>query len=307
MARRCKLRKGNSININLENETENNVNQNFQETQELYQNQASNFQGNTSQKTMRYHYEGHFIFSPNRIYENGRFMEKPNFDVDFISFFDILDDLKKDCGFDVIKGDKFYYLKADKSLSDLDALIEVKDDTDVKNMMDSYKKFPSKPIDIYTLFRDYNILPNGLGDELPAVTVDHTSNQLQNPNATAATGSNIIKRKTRGPTRCLKITQLENGQKLPVEFDEDDQAIGDNATAFVWFLGQIIRSVSCCPLQVKQWNKITDDKLDLMWSTILVRKFILNYIHYKMIIIFLVLLSIIIFISYFFAKRKVHF
>ncbi|KAG8643453.1 hypothetical protein MANES_11G040457v8 [Manihot esculenta] len=95
MARRCKLRKGNSININLENETENNVNQNFQETQELYQNQASNFQGNTSQKTMRYHYEGHFIFSPNRIYENGRFMEKPNFDVDFISFFDILDDLKK--------------------------------------------------------------------------------------------------------------------------------------------------------------------------------------------------------------------
>ncbi|KAG8643455.1 hypothetical protein MANES_11G040473v8 [Manihot esculenta] len=136
-------------------------------------------------------------------------------------------------------------------------------------MMDSYKKLPSKPIDIYTLFRDYDILPNGLGDELPAVTVDHTSNQLQNPNATAATGSNIIKRKTRGPTRCLKITQLENGQKLPVEFDEDDQAIGDNATAFVWFLGQIIRSVSCCPLQVKQWNKITDDKLDLMWSTIL--------------------------------------
>lgn len=45
MARRCKLRKGNSININLENETENNVNQNFQETQELHQNQASNFQG----------------------------------------------------------------------------------------------------------------------------------------------------------------------------------------------------------------------------------------------------------------------
>ena len=115
---------------------------------------------------------------------------------------------------------------------------------------------------------------------------------------------NTIKRKTRGPTRCLKITQLENGQKLPVEFDEDDQAIGDNATAFVWFLGQTIRSVSCCPLQVKQWNKITNDKLDHMWSTILVRKFILNYIHYKMIIIFLVLLSIIIFVSYFFAKRK---
>ncbi|KAG8637929.1 hypothetical protein MANES_15G180436v8 [Manihot esculenta] len=133
MAQRCKLRKGNSININLENETENNVNQNFQETQELHQNQASNFQG-----------------------------------------------------------------------------------------------------------------------------------------------SNTIKRKTRGPTRCLKITQLENGQKLPVEFDEDDQAIGDNATAFVWFLGQIIRSVSCCPLQVKQWNKITDDKLDYMWSTIL-EKFTFEY------------------------------
>ncbi|KAG8653029.1 hypothetical protein MANES_06G160267v8 [Manihot esculenta] len=138
----------------------------------------------------------------------------------------------------------------------------------------------------------------------PQLQLDHTSNQLQNPNATATTGFNTIKRKIRGPTRCLKITQLENEQKLPVKFDEDDQAIGDNTTAFVWFLGQTIRNVSCCPLQVKQWNKITDDKLDHMWSTILVRKFILNYIHYKMIIIFLVLLSIIIFVSYFYAKRK---
>ncbi|XP_043813697.1 uncharacterized protein LOC110616499 [Manihot esculenta] len=61
----------------------------------------------------------------------------------------------------------------------------------------------------------------------PQLQLDHTSNQLQNPNATAATG-------------------------------------------------QTIRNVSCCPLQVKQWNKITDDKLDHMWSTIL-EKFTFEY------------------------------
>ena len=79
-----------------------------------------------------------------------------------------------------------------------------------------------------------------------------------------------MKKKTRGPTRCLKIIGLETGEKLHVEFDEDFQPIGENSTNFIWFLGQTIRNRTCCPLQVKEWKNIEDRFLDHMWDVILV-------------------------------------
>jgi len=81
-----------------------------------------------------------------------------------------------------------------------------------------------------------------------------------------------VKRKVRGPTRCTKIINLQEGEKLNVEFDKDFQAIGKNATQFIWFLGQTVRSRSCCPLKVNGWKEIEQDKIDHMWDIILVRK-----------------------------------
>ena len=102
-----------------------------------------------SKKAIRYHYGGYFIFSPCRTYVNGCMRER-EYDIDFISYFDILDDLRG-CGFDVLKGDRFYYLKGDCALTDNNGLIEIIDDGDVKNMLDSYQKDDWKPIDIFTL------------------------------------------------------------------------------------------------------------------------------------------------------------
>lgn len=56
-----------------------------------------------------------------------------------------------------------------------------------------------------------------------------------------------MRRKARGPTTCVKIIKLQEGQKLAVEFDDDHQAIGENATDFTWCLGQTVRSRICCP------------------------------------------------------------
>lgn len=39
-----------------------------------------------------------------------------------------------------------------------------------------------------------------------------------------------MKRKTKGPIRCVKIINLHEGQKLPLEFDENHQAIDENAS-----------------------------------------------------------------------------
>lgn len=44
--------------------------------------------------------------------------------------------------------------------------------------------------------------------------------------------------------------QLTRGTRSPMEFVEDHQAIGENTTKFIWFLGQTVRSQTCCPLKV---------------------------------------------------------
>ena len=108
-------------------------------------------------KTIRYHYGGHFIFSPKRIYVNEKIKEKCDIDIDFITYFDLLDHLKKYCDFKVLEGDKFYYLKPTSAVSDSDGLIEVIDDGGVRNMLASYKRYTWKPIDIYTLSREHDM------------------------------------------------------------------------------------------------------------------------------------------------------
>ncbi|XVF60981.1 hypothetical protein PTKIN_Ptkin08bG0091200 [Pterospermum kingtungense] len=80
-----------------------------------------------------------------------------------------------------------------------------------------------------------------------------------------ATDSEKIRRKTRGPTHCLKIIRLQQGEKLAMEFDEDNNPIGDHATEFTSFLGQTVRNKTCCPLQVKSWKDIEEDAKDHMW------------------------------------------
>ncbi|XP_075096341.1 uncharacterized protein LOC142174446 [Nicotiana tabacum] len=82
-------------------------------------------------------------------------------------------------------------------------------------------------------------------------------------------GSNAVKRKTRGPTWCVEIINLQEGQKLSVEFDEDHQAIGENASKLIWFLGQTVRSRTCCPLKVNSWKEIEQDKINHMWDIVL--------------------------------------
>ncbi|WCJ24589.1 hypothetical protein M5689_006538 [Euphorbia peplus] len=56
---------------------------------------------------------------------------------------------------------------------------------------------------------------------------------------------------------------------LPIEFDEDNQAVGENSTDFIWYLGQTVRSRACCPLQVKEWKEIENTIIEHMWNIVL--------------------------------------
>ncbi|CAL1371187.1 unnamed protein product [Linum trigynum] len=225
---------------------------------------------NAQELTIKYHYGGHFTFSPRRQYTGGSEMVKDGHEVDFLCYFTILDDLKA-CGFNILDGDKFYYLKPRTPISDLNGLVRVNDDDDVSSMLSSYKKHMLSTFEIYTLSRKHDILPNeSMGEEIPLDSDPHDPIQpstVQEPELNPS-GSHLKKKKTRGPTRCMKIIELEEGRKLPVDFDEDHQAIGENATSFVWFLGVTVRNRSCCPLQVKRWKDISNDAIEHMWAIV---------------------------------------
>ncbi|KAH0657061.1 hypothetical protein KY285_031943 [Solanum tuberosum] len=86
------------------------------------------------------------------------------------------DDLKKHCKFDIFEGDKFFYLRGDRVINDYDGLVECGDDSDVRNMMVSYKMHKKKLIKIYTLSKNYNIvMSTSLGEHDPR---DNTSEEV---------------------------------------------------------------------------------------------------------------------------------
>ncbi|KAF3615522.1 hypothetical protein FXO38_24143 [Capsicum annuum] len=112
-----------------------------------------------SEVVIIYHYGGYFKFRPSKEYVNGHLMNT-TMAIDFMSYFDLLDDLKKHCKFTVLDGDKFFYLRGDKIMNDYDGLVECCDDSDVKDMLSSYKMHKKKPIVIYTLSKNYDIFEN---------------------------------------------------------------------------------------------------------------------------------------------------
>ncbi|XP_070057961.1 uncharacterized protein [Nicotiana tomentosiformis] len=182
-----------------------------------------------------------------------------------------MDEMKKLCNFNILEGDKFVCLRGDKVISDYDGLVECRDDSDIKNMLLSYERHKDKSIDIYTLRKNDIFMSSFLGENSSR---ENSSEQVsetivEEHESANSIGTNVVKRKTRGPTRCVKIINLQEGQKLVVQFDEDHQAVGENATDFTWFLGQTVRSRTCCPLKVNGWKEIEQDKIDHMWDIIL--------------------------------------
>ncbi|KAH0638823.1 hypothetical protein KY285_035409 [Solanum tuberosum] len=119
--------------------------------------------------------------------------------------------------------------------------VQCGDDSEVRNMMVSYKMHKKKLIEIYTLSKNYNIvMSTSLGEHDPRDNTSEEVNEviMEEHELANSAGSNTVKRKVRGPIRFTKIINLQEGEKLDVEFDKDFQAIGKNATQFIWFLGQ---------------------------------------------------------------------
>jgi len=135
-----------------------------------------------------YNYDGYFIFSPSRKHVSGQLI-KTSMDIDFVSYFDLLDDLKKQCKFDILEGDKFFYLRGDRTINDYDGLVECRDDSDVKNMIVSYKMHKGKSFEIYTLPKDCDIIiSTSLEESIPSNDVSEEVIVMEEHQSSNATG-----------------------------------------------------------------------------------------------------------------------
>ncbi|KAJ8435989.1 hypothetical protein Cgig2_013798 [Carnegiea gigantea] len=71
-----------------------------------------------------------------------------------------------------------------------------------------------------------------------------------------------IKRK-RGDVCCRKLIDLQPGEKLQVDFDQDCHPVGANSSIFTFYLGQTVRNRTCCPLAVPEWKYIESGRCKL--------------------------------------------
>ena len=113
-------------------------------------------------RTIRFHYGGYFVFSPTRMYINGRVSEKYyDFDLEFefLTYFSLLDYIKKNCDFDILRRDKLFYLKPMSILSDLDGRVQIVDDDDVRNMLASYRNTKGMHVNMFTILEKDDIVP----------------------------------------------------------------------------------------------------------------------------------------------------
>jgi len=104
----------------------------------------------------------------------------------------LLDELKEHCNFNICEGDKFFYLRGDKIISDYDGLVECHDDQDIKNMLVSYKMHKERPIEIYTLLKNDIFMSTSLGENSSRGNESEKVMEAEEHESTNSTGNHYF-------------------------------------------------------------------------------------------------------------------
>ncbi|TYG84139.1 hypothetical protein ES288_D01G225900v1 [Gossypium darwinii] len=74
------------------------------------------------------------------------------------------------------------------------------------------------------------------------------------------------KRKGRGPTRCLFLNDLADGERIFVHINKFGQPVGPNSSKLSSFLGTVARNGHRAPLNFIDWRALPDSYKDDMWE-----------------------------------------
>lgn len=77
------------------------------------------------------------------------------------------------------------------------------------------------------------------------------------------------KKKTRGPTRCLKIHARDLEERQEITLDDEGEPIGPNDKAvseLSFFLGTLARNSNFCPLIYTNFKALITEDRDRIWE-----------------------------------------
>ena len=88
-------------------------------------------------------------------------------------------------------------------------------------------------------------------------------------------GSSSTKKRTRGPTRNLDLLTMKLGEKKSARFNNKGQVVYDGKEERLSsYMGTLVQSQHNVPIQVQDWNHVSDDTKEKIWALVLV------YINY---------------------------
>ncbi|KAK9070473.1 hypothetical protein SSX86_010875 [Deinandra increscens subsp. villosa] len=108
------------------------------------------------------------------------------------------------------------------------------------------------------------------GFENDEVDEEHERLQSENEAATISASQNhlevdvdnndqveIVRKRVRGPTFMPKIWARDNGDRIPISFNEHGQPIDEKSSQLTHFMGALSRSGKYCPVHIP-WNQVAD-------------------------------------------------
>ncbi|GLT61668.1 hypothetical protein SLA2020_343570 [Shorea laevis] len=98
----------------------------------------------------------------------------------------------------------------------------------------------------------------------------HPEHSLLNQNQETQSQQQSTKKmkRVRGPTRCLFLRDLPEGQRIIVPFDNQGRPVGSEAAKLSSFLGTIARDGHRAPLTFFNWKEMPDSYKEDMWHLV---------------------------------------
>ncbi|KAL6325843.1 hypothetical protein AAG906_030958 [Vitis piasezkii] len=102
-----------------------------------------------------------------------------------------------------------------------------------------------------------------LSDIQPIAITTPSSTDPSDSSDPSVVGSSSSKKRTRGPTRNLDLLSMKPGGKKTTRF---------NTRGLSSYMGTLVRSQHNVPIQVQDWNHVSEDVKEKIWALVLMRR-----------------------------------
>ncbi|RVW97993.1 hypothetical protein CK203_028978 [Vitis vinifera] len=107
-------------------------------------------------------------------------------------------------------------------------------------------------------------------DIQPAATTTPSSSDPSDSSDPSVVGSSSSKKRTRGPTRNLDLLSMKPGEKKTTRFNTEGKLfMMEKGKDLSSYMGTLVRSQHNVPIQVQDWNHVSEDVKEKIWALVL--------------------------------------